>query len=164
MSSVPISREAFEHSSTGVTVFSISSSITPLFLGIVIGAISSDAVLVKDGVSENGFLRTWFHPFPTDRRRAFTLALRLSIGLLSHHRDETTPLLQNDFRNARLDLRSCFSMARRLQPTLSQGIPLSRFGMAYRMLPMSGLWNSVPRSRHWWLSRRSGPVRICGQG
>jgi len=38
-------------------VFSISSSITPLFLGIVIGAISSDAVLVKDGVSENGFLR-----------------------------------------------------------------------------------------------------------
>src|SRR5580692_4454926 len=45
-------------------VFSISSSITPLFLGIVIGAISSNAVLVKDGVSETGFLRTWFHPFP----------------------------------------------------------------------------------------------------
>src|SRR6267154_1718408 len=45
-------------------VFSISSSITPLFLGIVIGAISSDAVLVKDGISQNGFLRTWFHPFP----------------------------------------------------------------------------------------------------
>src|SRR6201987_3791303 len=45
-------------------VFSISSSITPLFLGIVIGAISSDTVLVKDGISENGFLRTWFHPFP----------------------------------------------------------------------------------------------------
>src|ERR1700751_1270362 len=45
-------------------VFSISSSITPLFLGIVIGATSSDAVRVQDGVSENGFLWTWFHPFP----------------------------------------------------------------------------------------------------
>jgi cytochrome d ubiquinol oxidase subunit II len=45
-------------------VFSISSCVTPLFLGIVIGAISSDSVLVKNGISENGFLRTWFHPFP----------------------------------------------------------------------------------------------------
>ena len=52
-------------------VFSISSSITPLFLGIVIGAISSDAVLVNDGISKNGFLGTWFQPFP------------LVVGLLS---------------------------------------------------------------------------------
>src|ERR1700731_4506484 len=43
-------------------VFSISSSITPLFLGIVIGAISSNGVLVKDDVSENGFLGKWFRP------------------------------------------------------------------------------------------------------
>jgi cytochrome d ubiquinol oxidase subunit II len=45
-------------------VFSISSSITPLFLGIVIGAISSDTVVVRDNISANGFLRSWFHPFP----------------------------------------------------------------------------------------------------
>jgi cytochrome bd ubiquinol oxidase subunit II len=58
-------------------VFSISSSITPLFLGIVIGAISSDAVLVKNGISENGFLRTWFQPFP----------LIVGVLSLSHHRN-----------------------------------------------------------------------------
>src|SRR6201995_5800714 len=52
-------------------VFSISSSITPLFLGTVIGAISSNGLLVKDDVSENGFLGTWFRPFP------------LIVGLLS---------------------------------------------------------------------------------
>jgi cytochrome d ubiquinol oxidase subunit II len=52
-------------------IFSISSSITPLFLGVVIGAISSDTLLINDGVSENGFLRTWFQPFP------------LAVGLLS---------------------------------------------------------------------------------
>ena len=45
-------------------VFSISSSLTPVFLGIVIGAISSDTVVTQNGISENGFLRTWFQPFP----------------------------------------------------------------------------------------------------
>src|SRR6201997_4527835 len=45
-------------------IFSISSSITPLFLGTVIGAISGDAVLMDDGTSENGFVSTWLQPFP----------------------------------------------------------------------------------------------------
>lgn len=45
-------------------VFSISSSMTPLFLGIVVGAISSGSVAMNRGMSENGFLRTWLLPFP----------------------------------------------------------------------------------------------------
>ena len=45
-------------------VFSVSSSMTPLFLGILIGAISSDSVIMNRGVSENGFLSTWLLPFP----------------------------------------------------------------------------------------------------
>ena len=45
-------------------VFSISSSMTPLFLGILIGAISSDSVIMNGGLSENGFLSTWLLPFP----------------------------------------------------------------------------------------------------
>ena len=52
-------------------VFSISSSMTPLFLGIVIGGISFDTVPGIDGLSKNGFLQAWFHPFP------------LMVGLLS---------------------------------------------------------------------------------
>jgi cytochrome bd ubiquinol oxidase subunit II len=45
-------------------VFSVSSSMTPLFLGIVIGAISSDSVVVNTGISANGFVSTWLRPFP----------------------------------------------------------------------------------------------------
>src|SRR5580692_9590987 len=35
--------------------FSLSSSVTPLFLGVVIGAISCDNVIMNHGLSENGF-------------------------------------------------------------------------------------------------------------
>jgi cytochrome bd ubiquinol oxidase subunit II len=51
-------------------VFSISSCMTPLFLGIVIGAISSDAASTGAG-SWPGLFRAWLHPFP------------LVVGLLS---------------------------------------------------------------------------------
>jgi cytochrome d ubiquinol oxidase subunit II len=82
-------------------VFSISSSITPLFLGIVIGAISSNGVLVKDDVSENGFFRTWFHPFPLIvGLLSLSLFAYLSACYLTIETDD--PALQNDFRNRSL--------------------------------------------------------------
>jgi cytochrome bd ubiquinol oxidase subunit II len=82
-------------------VFSISSSLTPLFLGIVIGAISSDGVLVKDGVSENGFLRTWFQPFPLIVGvLSLSLFAYLSACYLTIETHNAT--LQNDFRKRAL--------------------------------------------------------------
>src|SRR6204780_1874582 len=78
-------------------VFSISSSITPLFLGIVIGAISSNAVLVKDGVSENGFLWTWFHPFPLIVG-VLSLSLFAYLSACYLTIETSAPGLQNDFR------------------------------------------------------------------
>jgi cytochrome bd ubiquinol oxidase subunit II len=82
-------------------VFSISSSITPLFLGIVIGAISSNGVLVKDDVSENGFLGTWLHPFPLIvGLLSLSLFAYLSACYLIIETDD--PALQNDFRNRAL--------------------------------------------------------------
>jgi cytochrome bd ubiquinol oxidase subunit II len=82
-------------------VFSISSSITPLFLGIVIGATSSDAVRVQDGVSENGFLWTWFHPFPLIVGvLSLSLFAYLSACYLTIETDDAA--LQNDFRNRAL--------------------------------------------------------------
>ena len=82
-------------------VFSISSSITPLFLGVVIGAISSNAVLVKNGVSENGFLRTWFHPFPLIVGvLSLSLFAYLSACYLTIETSDT--VLQNDFRRRAL--------------------------------------------------------------
>jgi cytochrome d ubiquinol oxidase subunit II len=82
-------------------VFSISSSMTPLFLGIVIGAISSDTVVVKEGLSENGFLRTWFHPFPLIVGvLSLSLFAYLSACYLTIEADDTA--LQNDFRSRAL--------------------------------------------------------------
>lgn len=82
-------------------VFSISSSLTPLFLGIVIGSISSDAVLVNDGVSENGFFRTWFQPFPlVVGVLSLSLFAYLSACYLTIETDD--PALQDDFRNRAL--------------------------------------------------------------
>src|ERR1700721_2014119 len=82
-------------------VFSISSSMTPLFLGIVIGAISSDSVVVKDGISENGFLRTWFHPFPLIVGiLSLSLFAYLSACYLTVETDDAA--LQDDFRNRAL--------------------------------------------------------------
>src|SRR5260370_9313611 len=82
-------------------VFSISSCITPLFLGIVIGAISSDSVLVKNGISENGFLRTWFHPFPlTVGVLSLSLFAYLSACYLTIETSDAA--LQDDFRKRAL--------------------------------------------------------------
>jgi cytochrome bd ubiquinol oxidase subunit II len=82
-------------------VFSISSSITPLFLGIVIGAISSNTVLVKDGISKNGFLGAWLHPFPLIVGvLSLSLFAYLSACYLTIETDD--PALQNDFRNRAL--------------------------------------------------------------
>ena len=82
-------------------VFSISSSVTPLFLGIVIGAISSDTVLVKEGISENGFRGTWLHPFPLIVGvLSLSLFTYLSACYLTIETDD--PALQNDFRNRAL--------------------------------------------------------------
>jgi cytochrome d ubiquinol oxidase subunit II len=82
-------------------VFSISSSITPLFLGIVIGAISSDTVLIKDGISENGFLRPWFRPFPLIVGfLSLSLFAYLSACYLIIETDD--PALQEDFRKRAL--------------------------------------------------------------
>lgn len=82
-------------------VFSISSSITPLFLGIVIGAISSDTVVLKSGISENGFLRTWLHPFPlVVGVLSLSLFAYLSACYLTVETDD--PALQEDFRSRAL--------------------------------------------------------------
>ena len=82
-------------------VFSISSSITPLLLGIVIGAISGDAVMVDYGTSENGFLSTWLRPFPLIvGLLALSLFAYLSACYLTVETDDSE--LQEDFRKRAL--------------------------------------------------------------
>ncbi|MGA7521292.1 MAG: cytochrome d ubiquinol oxidase subunit II [Acidobacteriaceae bacterium] len=78
-------------------VFSISSSMTPLFLGILIGAISGDRVIMNRGISENGFLNTWIFPFPIAVGiLALSLFAYLSACYLAVEAGNTA--LEDDFR------------------------------------------------------------------
>jgi cytochrome d ubiquinol oxidase subunit II len=82
-------------------IFSISSSTTPVFLGVVIGAISSDALLMNGGFSENGFLRTWLQPFPlVVGLLSLSLFTYLSACYLTVETADTE--LQDDFRTRAL--------------------------------------------------------------
>jgi len=77
--------------------FSISSSVTPLFLGILIGSISCDSVVIHGGISENGFLKTWLLPFPIAVGiLAVSLFAYLSACYLAA--DAGSAELENDFR------------------------------------------------------------------
>ncbi|RXS92797.1 cytochrome d ubiquinol oxidase subunit II [Silvibacterium dinghuense] len=79
-------------------VFSISSSFTPFFLGVIIGAISCNQTIVSHGISVNGFLKTWWGIFPVC---VGLLALMLFAFLSASYLtvEATTVELQDDFRS-----------------------------------------------------------------
>jgi cytochrome d ubiquinol oxidase subunit II len=78
-------------------VFSISSSMTPLFLGIVIGGISCDSALTNDGLSRNGVFLSWFDPLPlVVGLLSLSLFAYLSACYLTVEAED--PALQSDFR------------------------------------------------------------------
>jgi len=45
-------------------VFAVSSLLTPVMLGVVIGTISTPEIGWRDGVATGGFLHPWLRPFP----------------------------------------------------------------------------------------------------
>lgn len=79
-------------------VFAISSLVTPLLLGVTIGAISSGRITVEDGTYTGGFVDPWLHWFPfavggfAVALFAFLAAVYLTVEL------EDEPDLQEDFR------------------------------------------------------------------
>src|SRR5438309_604652 len=78
-------------------LFSIASIITPLLLGIVLGAIASGTIRVENGVVVSGFLKSWLAPFPFAvgffalSLFAFLAAVYLTVEASQHE-------LQEDFR------------------------------------------------------------------
>jgi cytochrome bd ubiquinol oxidase subunit II len=125
-------------------IFSISSSLTPLFLGIVIGAISIDNVRVNDGISENGFLRAWFHPFPlVVGVLSLSLFAYLSACYLTVETDD--PALQNDFRN-----RALFSGFVSMLVAFATYVLAGNFALEIR--------NGLSRSPYVWLIEVGGAI------
>ena len=45
-------------------IFSVSSLLTPLLLGVIVGAVSTDGIRIEDGIVSSGFVQPWFGIFP----------------------------------------------------------------------------------------------------
>jgi len=78
-------------------LFSMASIITPVLLGVVLGAIASGTIRVENGVVVSGFLKSWLAPFPFAvgffalSLFAFLAAVYLTVEAPQHE-------LQEDFR------------------------------------------------------------------
>jgi cytochrome d ubiquinol oxidase subunit II len=82
-------------------IFAIASTVTPICLGVVVGAISSGRVLVRDGVSVNGFLAPWLGTFPL-MVGLFALSLFVFLAAVYLTVEAREPALQEDFRRKAL--------------------------------------------------------------
>jgi cytochrome d ubiquinol oxidase subunit II len=83
-------------------VFSIASVVTPFFLGVVVGAISSDAVgramgLPPDASFAERYVRPWFAPYPI-AVGVFALALFAMLAAVYSARATNDGALSEDFR------------------------------------------------------------------
>ena len=82
-------------------IFAIASTVTPICLGVVVGAISSGRVLVRDGISVNGFLAPWLGTFPL-MVGFFALSLFVFLAAVYLTVEARDPALQEDFRRKAL--------------------------------------------------------------
>lgn len=79
-------------------VFAVASLVTPFFLGVSLGAITSGAIRVEDEIVTSGMFETWVARFPVTIG-AFTLALfafLAAVYLAVENADD--PALSDDFR------------------------------------------------------------------
>lgn len=82
-------------------IFAWSSVITPIFLGIVVGAITLGAIRVEEEVVVTGFFAPWVRPFPI-AVGLFTLMLFAFLAAVYLTKETRDPALQEDFRDRAL--------------------------------------------------------------
>jgi cytochrome bd ubiquinol oxidase subunit II len=78
-------------------VFSIASIITPILLGLTVGAIASGTIRVEGGIVTSGFWRSWLAPFPF-AVGLFALSLFAFIAAVYLTLETDDEQLQDDFR------------------------------------------------------------------
>lgn len=78
-------------------VFSIASIITPIFLGVIVGAIASGAIQFENGTIASRFIRPWLAPFPF-ALGVFALSLFAFLAAVYLTMETTDRGLQDDFR------------------------------------------------------------------
>ena len=82
-------------------IFSITSLITPVLLGVVVGAISSGRIQSKDGVVTTGFVHSWLTPF-SFAVGFFALALFAFLAAVYLTVEAQDEALREDFRRRAL--------------------------------------------------------------
>ncbi len=79
------------------SVFAMASLITPILLGIAVGALSSGAIQFKGDVLTSGFVMSWFAPFPF-AVGVFALVLFAFLAAVYLTVEAPDAALQDDFR------------------------------------------------------------------
>ncbi|MEP7039123.1 MAG: cytochrome d ubiquinol oxidase subunit II [Acidobacteriota bacterium] len=82
-------------------IFSISSIITPILLGIILGAIASGTIRVENGIVQTDFFSSWFAPFPF-AVGFFALSLFAFLAAVYLILETENRKLQEDFRQRAL--------------------------------------------------------------
>src|SRR5215213_6744126 len=82
-------------------VFSAASIITPVLLGVAVGAIASGTIKVENGVVTSGFWRSWLAPFPF-AVGLFALALFAFLAAVYLTLEADEDALREDFRRRAL--------------------------------------------------------------
>jgi cytochrome d ubiquinol oxidase subunit II len=113
-------------------IFSVSSVVTPIFLGIIVGAIASGKIIYENGILKTGFFNSWFAVFPF-AVGIFTLVLFAFLAAVYLTIEAENEELQDDFR-----YRALFS------GILLGGLALAVFLLAKDGAPRiyDGLWAS----------------------
>src|SRR5205085_12035830 len=82
-------------------VFAISSAVTPVFLGICLGAVTGTGIRFVNGLPVDGFVRSWLKPFPV-AVGIFSLALFAFLAAVYLAVEAPEGPLREDFRRRAL--------------------------------------------------------------
>jgi cytochrome d ubiquinol oxidase subunit II len=113
-------------------VFSMASTIAPLLLGAIVGALVSGDIRVHDGVVATGFLAAWLAPFPL-AVGLFSLALCALLAATYLTVETDDPALREDFRRRALAAAIAVGVTALLAFLLAaEGAPRVRAALAAR--------------------------------
>jgi cytochrome bd ubiquinol oxidase subunit II len=82
-------------------VFSVASVVSPMLLGVLVGAVAAGGIRVDDGVVKSGFFEPWLRPFPI-AVGVFALCLFAFLAATYLANEAVGAALKDDFRRRAL--------------------------------------------------------------
>ena len=137
-------------------IFSLASVLSPLFLGMIVGAVASGRIRVENDVVRGGYFAPWLAPFPI-AVGVFAAALFSFLAATYLTNEADTDALRDDFRRRALISGAAVGVMALVAFALSfQGAPLIREGLTARAWtwPLHGLTAISATTSFWALWRR----------